>query len=182
MNATISPSTRSAVEQETAAAAVERMMTAYGDSLLRLCCLYTGSLPSAEDALQETFLKAFRGWEHFRHDCAEKTWLTGIAINVCRSQLRQEKLRVAHWFPLPEGEQAEQLPDEGATVIYDDTVLREIHALRPKYREVILMFYYQEMTAREIAAVLGITESAVTVRLSRAREQLKAKLSDWYYD
>lgn len=168
-------------QQETNyAGEIERMVEQYGDSLLRLCCLYTGNLSGAEDALQETFLKAFRNLGKFRHDCSEKTWLTGIAINVCRSYLRQEKLRTGHLQPLPDGADAEQLADSAAELIYDDTVLREIHRLKPKYREVILMYYYQEMKAKEIAAALGISESAVTVRLSRAREQLKVRLQDWY--
>lgn len=164
------------------ASEIERMVEQYGDCLLRLCCLYTGNLQSAEDALQETFIKAFRNIDRFRHECSEKTWLTGIAINVCRSCLRQEKIRTSHIQPIPDGEGSDQLTDSTAEIIYDDTVLREIHQLKPKYREVVLMYYYQEMKSKEIADVLKISESAVTVRLSRAREQLKAKLKDWYYD
>ena len=170
-------------EQHHAAKAMETMIENYGDSLLRLCCLYMGNLSAAEDALQETYLNAFRRYETFRHECSDKTWLTGIAVNVCRSALRREKRRGLHFIPLPEGMDEERIPDDAATeVIYDDTVLREIHRLSPKYREVILMYYYQEMKAKEIAAALDISESAVTVRLTRAREQLKKKLSDWYYD
>lgn len=170
-------------EQHHAAKAMETMIENYGDSLLRLCCLYMGNLPAAEDALQETYLNAFRHYETFRHECSEKTWLTGIAVNVCRSALRREKLRGLHFVPLSDGMDEERIPDDtAAEVIYDDTVLREIHRLSPKYREVILMYYYQEMKAKEIAAALNISESAVTVRLTRAREQLKKKLFDWYYD
>ena len=165
------------------AKAIETMIETYGDSLLRLCCLYMGNLPAAEDALQETYLNAFRHYETFRHECSEKTWLTGIAVNVCRSALRREKLRGLHFVPLSDGMDEERIPDDtAAEVICDDTVLQEIHRLSPKYREVILMYYYQEMKAKEIAAALDISESAVTVRLTRAREQLKKKLSDWYYD
>ncbi len=159
---------------------IERMVAQYGDGVLRLCCLYMGDLSSAEDAWQETFLNAFRHLDGFRQECSEKTWLTGIAVNVCRSSLRSEKRRLGHLQMLPEGEEAETLPDPAAEMLYDDTILREIHALKPKYREVILMYYYQEMTAKEIAAALGLSESAVTVRLTRARAQLKVKLQDWY--
>ena len=162
---------------------IERMINEYGDSLLRMCCLYMGNMPSAEDALQETYIRAFKNLDRFRHQCSEKTWLTGIAINVCRSLIRSEGIRRKHIIS-PENElNLEQIPqDEGSEIIYDDTVLREIHKLKPKYREVVLMYYYQEMKAKEIADILGISESAVTVRLSRAREQLKEKLSEWYYD
>lgn len=162
---------------------LERMVTQYGDCLLRMCCLYTGNLQSAEDALQETYIRAFKNMNNFRRQCSEKTWLTGIAINVCRSYLRSEKIRLNHIQPMQETFDAEQIPnDKASEIIYDDTVLREIHMLKPKYKEVILMYYYQDMKAKEIAKILGISESSVTVRLSRAREQLKARLSDWYYD
>lgn len=67
-------------------------------------------------------------------------------------------------------------------VFRDDTVILAIRQLKPKYREVVLLFYYQELKVKEIAGILGISESAVTVRLTRAREQLKGKLERWYLD
>ena len=67
-------------------------------------------------------------------------------------------------------------------VFRDDTVILAIYQLKPKYREVVLLFYYQELKVKEIAGILGISESAVTVRLTRAREQLKGKLERWYLD
>lgn len=162
---------------------MERMVTQYGDCLLRMCCLYMGNLQSAEDALQETYIRAFKNIDKFKHQCSEKTWLTGIAINVCRSHLKREKIRLNYIQPVHDCSDTEQIPnDKSSEIIYDDTVLREIHMLKPKYKEVILMYYYQEMKAKEIAATLKISESAVTVRLSRAREQLKNKLKEWYYD
>ena len=162
---------------------MERIVNEYGDSLLRMCCLYMGSLQSAEDAVQETYIRAFRNIDKFRHQCSEKTWLTGIAINVCRSALRSEKVRLKYIFTPQDELDFERIPqDEVSEIIYDDTVLREIYKLKPKYKEVILMYYYQELKVKEIAEILGISESVVTVRLSRAREQLKPQLEDWYYD
>ena len=64
----------------------------------------------------------------------------------------------------------------------DDTLLREIMNLKPKYKEVILLFYYQDMKISEIARVLDAPESTVSVRLKRAREQLKKRLEGWYAD
>ena len=71
---------------------------------------------------------------------------------------------------------AEDIPKE------DDTLLREIMNLKPKYKEVILLFYYQDMKISEIARVLDAPESTVSVRLKRAREQLKKRLEGWYAD
>ena len=66
--------------------------------------------------------------------------------------------------------------------LQDDTLVLEIMKLSPKYKEVILLFYYHDMPIREIARALNIPESTVAVRLKRAREQLKSKLEGWYYD
>lgn len=61
---------------------LERMMTQYGDALFRMCCLHLRDEALAEDAVQETFLKAYRRMDSFRGDCREQSWLMGIAINV----------------------------------------------------------------------------------------------------
>jgi len=155
---------------------MERLIRQYGDSLLRMCCLYLHDLQLAEDAVQDTYIKVYRRWDTFKGKSSEKTWITSIAINVCKSRLRSS------WYNMMlfRGEQKKEPFYEDK--IKDDTILNEIAELKPKYREVILLFYYQELKIKEIAAVLKLTESAVTVRLSRAREQLRASLKGWYFD
>ena len=69
-----------------AAAEIKRMLDEYGAGLLRLCCLYLKDFSLAEDALQETFLNAFRGLDAFQGRSSEKTWLTRIAINACNQR------------------------------------------------------------------------------------------------
>ena len=65
-----------------------RLMTAYGTDIKRLClCLLNDSF-LAEDAAQETFVKAWRNLPGFRQECSEKTWLCRIAVNTCRSMQR----------------------------------------------------------------------------------------------
>lgn len=60
-----------------------QMMEQYGDGILRMCALYLGDSALA----QETFLKAYRSMDTFRGESSEKTWLTRIAINLCRTSL-----------------------------------------------------------------------------------------------
>ncbi|WP_324825362.1 RNA polymerase sigma factor [Sinanaerobacter sp. ZZT-01] len=155
---------------------MERLIRQYGDSLLRMCCLYLHDLQLAEDAVQDTYIKVYRKWDTFKGKSSEKTWITSIAINVCKSRLRSS------WYNMMlfRGEQEKEPFYEDK--IKDDTILNEIAGLKPKYREVILLFYYQELKIKEIAAALRITESSATVRLSRAREQLRASLKGWYFD
>lgn len=71
---------------------LQEAVTAHGDGLLRLCFLYLGDRQAAEDAVQETFLKAYQAHGRFRGDCSEKTWLTRIAINQCKTLLRKRRL------------------------------------------------------------------------------------------
>ena len=67
---------------------IEELIDLYGDAILRLCILYLGDRQLAEDAFQETFLKAWEKWDGFRGESSVKTWLTRIAVNTCRDMLR----------------------------------------------------------------------------------------------
>lgn len=74
--------------QAGSAADLERLMEEYGTGLLRLCALQLGDAALAEDAAQETLLRAWRKYGTFRGEAAERTWITAIALNVCRDLLR----------------------------------------------------------------------------------------------
>ena len=154
-----------------------RLIDDWGDRLLRLCTLYLGDVHLAEDAVQETLLKAWRNADRFRGGGSEMTWVTRIAINVCKSYLRSPwKRRRA-----PAEELDRLFADTDAPQV-DDTLPRAIMALSRPYREVIILYYYQELKAREIADILHVDVSTVTARLSRARKQLREALKGWYYD
>ncbi len=154
---------------------LEELIDLYGDSILRLCLLYLGDRQLAEDAFQETFLKAWKKWESFRGESSAKTWLAHIAVNTCRDMLRsgwfrtmRRSMPVEALFDLATGE------DMQGDFAVRDAVLR----LPGKYREVTVLCYHQEMKIREIAQTLGISENAVSGRLRRARELLRKELQE----
>ena len=154
-----------------------RLIDDWGDRLLRLCTLYLGDVHLAEDAVQETLLQAWRNADRFRGGGSEITWITRIAINVCKSYLRSPwKRRRAP------AEELDKLLAPADDPQVDDTLPRAIMALPRPYREVIILHYYQELKAREIADILHINVSIVTARLSRARNMLRESLKGWYYD
>ena len=62
----------------------------------------------------------------------------------------------------------------------DDTVVRAVLALPPKYRQVVVLYYYRDCSTGEIARMLGVPQGTVSVRLKRARERLKPMLKEWY--
>lgn len=153
-----------------------RMMTDHGDVIFRMCCLHLKDVQLAEDATQEAFLKAYRRMDSFRGECAESTWLTGIAINVCRDFLRTAWLRRVDRNVdislLPECAQADEY--------HDPTVLIEVMRLPAKLREVILLRFYQGMTIQEAADALRIGVSTVKQRQRKAGDILRQRLKEWY--
>lgn len=156
---------------------VIQLMEQHGDGLLRFCYLNLGDLHLAQDAVQETFLKAYRKFHTFRGDCSEMSWLCAIAINCCRD------IRRSKWFRNESGRSLEELPETGEEFkANDDTLINEVMNLPRKYREVILLHYYQGISLREIAQIQSINESTLSTRLKRAREKLKSKLEGWYFD
>lgn len=153
---------------------VTELIREYGDSVLRMCYLYLKDYHLAEDVTQETFLTVFHKYDTFRQQSSVKTWMIRIAINLCKSQTR------ANWFATKKQDTFPELSfEENYDGMLDRAVLiTEIGNLKPKYREVILLYYYQELSVREIAEVLGQKEPAVKARLQRAREQLKTRLKE----
>ena len=157
---------------------MERLMTHHGDGLMRLCTMMLSDYALAEDAVSETFFRAFRAYPRFRHDSSEYTWLTRIAINCCHS------VRARAWFRFEtKREDINSLQDHAEeAALPDDTVLQAVMALKPRYKEPILLYHYQGLSIKEIASVLGIAVSTVSVRLLRARNILKDQLKEWYFE
>ena len=152
--------------------AMIRMMNEWQLPLLRLCYIQLQDKGLAEDAVQETFLKAFRGMDSFRGECSEKTWLTRIAINTCRDMQR------GGWFRhMDRRVTPDMLPEAAVQPSEDhsDLTLAVINLPR-KYREAIMLYYYQDMDTTEIGAALGIAQSSVSNRLRKGRELLRKTL------
>ena len=79
--------------RKTAEEQIRRLMESYGTAMLRMCYLSLQDVMLAEDAVQDSFLKAYQKWDTFRGECSEKTWLMRIAINTCRDYRRRAWFR-----------------------------------------------------------------------------------------
>lgn len=155
---------------------LERLVDQYGDSLLRMCLIYLKDYALAEDAVQETFLRAYRFYGKFQGRSTEKTWLTAIAINICKDMLRSP------WNRNTVGEDALQYLQSEDPALPDPAVSRAIMALPKDLRAAVVLFYIQGFKVREIADILKIPLPTVSSRLNRARAKLREALKEWYYD
>lgn len=150
------------------------LMDEYGDSVLRMCYVYLRDYQLAEDMAQETFIRVYQHYGEFKNQSSIKTWILKIAINLCKNQMRM------NWWKCRSGK---ELPETDTDEYYDSfldrqMVLSEIGKLPAKYKEVILLYYYQELTISEIANLLNEKESTIKTRLVRARNRLKPELAE----
>lgn len=151
---------------------LEQMMNQYGDYIARTCYIYLKDWALAEDAVQEVFIKAYRYISEFRKESSEKTWLTSIAINICKNYRRTNWFRKVQ-VGIEKTETYNMLEDELINQINQSELLKQVMELPIKYREVILLYYYQDFKVNEITEILGISESSIKMRLNRARKKLK---------
>lgn len=153
---------------------LEGWVREYGTAILRTCFVCLADVREAEDAMQETFLKAWRAMEQFegRNGSSEKTWLCHIAINVCRD------IRRTRWFRHIDMRRAlEDVPQGMVAALPEDrSLLLDIMSLPDKYKQPILLYYYQDMTIEETAEALGISKSTVHNRLRKAESLLRLAL------
>ena len=145
---------------------LDTLMVQHGSRLLRLCAMNLRDASLAQDAVQDTFLKAFQQFHRFRGDADALTWLTAIAINVCRNLRRTAWFRRNDRCITPE-DLPLTAPDE------DRTLLLTVQQLPEKYRQVIILRYYQGMSLDEAGQVLGISRSSAHHRLQKALKLLR---------
>ncbi len=164
-------------------AVFEGLMSEYGDNILQLVYLIVKDRTIAEDITQEVFISAYRYLDSFRGESSYKTWLYRIAINESKKYLRSwsfrkifSTIRAKDEKPV---ETAEPLNLEAIVMARQDKaeIAEIVMAMSPQHRQVLTLFYYEDLTIKETAQVLGVTEDAVRTKLHRARKQFK-KLAD----
>lgn len=147
-----------------------RLMDAYSGTLMGVCIVLLRDHHLAQDVVQETFVKAWRAGR-LRAE-TEKAWLVRVAVNACRDQLR------SRWFRLVDrSKPIEELPI-AAPEAPDHGVLEQVMQLPLRLREVIMMYYWNELTADEIASALRIDRATVYRRLDSARKRLRLELEE----
>jgi RNA polymerase sigma-70 factor (ECF subfamily) len=163
-------------------AAYSQLMDEYFDKVYTRMLKMTGQPGDAEDLTMEAFNKAFSKLDQYTEDFAFSTWLYRIAKNNCIDHLRRNKKENENMvnqqqagFGIAAHELANQLPSPEQLMIMEQEtrLLREIvDTLHPKYKDIIKLHYFNELSCDEIAQQLDLPEGTVKVRLFRARELL----------
>ena len=163
-------------------AAYSQLMDEYFEKVYSRMLKMTSQPGDAEDLTMEAFNKAFSKLEQYTPDFAFSTWLYRIAKNNCIDYLRRNKkdndTMVNHQeagVGITAHELANQLPSPEQLMItqQETQLLREIvETLHPKYKDIIKLHYFKELSCEEIAQKLDLPEGTVKVRLFRARELL----------
>lgn len=141
----------------------------YADMLYRIALSYTGRREDAEDAVHDVFIKYLEKPPIFADERHEEAWFIRVTINRSLDILRRQK---RHSFaPLDESTDKPDSPDGDASEI-----LAAVNGLPPKYKSVILLHCLEGKSVENTAMALGISVSAVKMRLMRGREMLKARI------
>jgi len=153
---------------------LSRWIDLYSDAILKTCFLYLSDRQQAEDVLQDTWIKAWKHMEDIDRKgiSNEKAWLLRIAINTCKDYRRTA------WFRHVDTRKAiEDLPARLVSSEPEDRTLTLIVMDLPeRYKQIILLHYFQGLTLQETADVLGQSASTAHRRLKKAEALLKNAL------
>lgn len=163
--------------------AFAELMGRYQDRIFRLLSRYTRDALECEDLAQEVFLKVFRKLHTFQHDSQFYTWLYRIAVNTATDHLARRSRRrlqlVEDDAVLDAGTPRSEQQDVSSPLIQRELaeVARKILDRMPeKYRTILLLREYEDLSYTDIAGVLGIQLGTVESRLFRARQRFKEML------
>lgn len=148
----------------------EQVVLTYSDMIYGIAFRYTKNQEDAEDVYQNTFLTYFKKQREFVNEEHRKAWLIKVTINNAKTLLIEKKY--------PEELDENLVADDDEAIHREDVLdLKDaIMKLKPEYREAITLFYINDMSVKEIAAILETTENVVKLRLTRARKKLRELL------
>lgn len=155
---------------------LNRWINDYSGAILQTCMYLMPDRTQAEDAVQDTLIKAWRylGNEKNKKITNERAWLLKIANNTCKDYLRDGWHR-----HIDQRCSLEELPPKMLRIDLEDRCIRlMVLDLPEKYRRVVLLYYFQGLTQQEIAQTLGVSLSTVNRRLCNAEDTLRKTLEE----
>jgi RNA polymerase sigma-70 factor, ECF subfamily len=159
--------------------AFEGIVRRWQAPLINLAYRFCRDRARAEEMAQEAFLRAFRALPKWRREAAFSTWLFALTTNVYKTELRRVPVYASlESAPEPADPRAQYDFEEEARVQQDRALHRAVATLPEKYRDAIILYYFQSMNLAAAARSLNLPEGTLKVRLFRGRELLRQKLAD----
>lgn len=155
--------------------AFSALVETYQRPVYNLCSRMLGNAQDAEDASQETFLRAYKSLNKYDNSRSFITWLLSIAAHYCIDQVRRRRTPVVSIEDLPVPDLPEHGPDIETRVGSKEErgrVRALLDVLEPTDRALVVMYYWYDLSYLEIGQALKLTESAVKSRLHRARRAM----------
>lgn len=152
-------------------AQLEFWIQQYYDRLTYIAYTYVRNRSQAEEIVQESFVNAYRSRQQLRDSSSAYSWLIRIVINQCHTAIRKNK---REWTTASIPEQtSSSAEDIYVRITQHQEVYSAIMSLAEKYRMPIILFYFEELSIRDIADALHLGEGTVKTRLARGRKKLK---------
>lgn len=154
---------------------IEQLIDTYSDYLYRIAFIYTKDAQTAEEVVQDVFLKFYKTNQYDAEQASVKTYLTKMTMNRSYDYLRSWKAKKNQFLgQLKKPEHAAEI--EVLRHEERGEITKAVLKLPVKYREVLLLYYYEDLQVAEIAQFLDTPESTIKSRLQRARGKLKELL------
>ncbi|OIJ20150.1 RNA polymerase factor sigma C [Anaerobacillus alkalidiazotrophicus] len=158
---------------------IDQLMHEYSDGILHLVYTYVKNRATAEDLTQEIFIKCYEKLNQFNQQATIKTWVYRIASNHCKDYLRSWHYRkitlsdkILDYIP----SKSKQVEEEIITKSEENSLTNAVMNLPLKYREVVFLHYYEELSIAEISKITTVNINTIKTRLKRAKELLKDKM------
>jgi RNA polymerase sigma-70 factor (ECF subfamily) len=164
-----------AAAQQQDSVAFGYLVEAYQRPVYNLCYRMLGDPEEAEDASQESFMRAFLSIQRYDNRRSFSTWLLSITAHYCIDQLRRRRIKLIPLQNFLNEDIADSSPSpEAATSIHEEQkrVRALLSGLNPTDRAAVILFYWHELSYDQIAEALDLTVSAIKSRLHRAREEM----------
>jgi len=151
----------------------EEIHKIYWPKVYRQCMGYMNDPDTAKDIAQETFIIVWQQLPKFRGESSIGTWIFRIAVNACLGQIRKDKKMPKSEFPLELFEKSEVSSEPQVQFLYK--CISEL----PEIERIIISLELEELKQKEIAKIVGLSESNTRVRIHRIKEKLTKKFQQY---
>ncbi|MFJ5771694.1 sigma-70 family RNA polymerase sigma factor [Psychrobacillus sp. NPDC093180] len=162
--------------------AIEIIMNTYGNDVKKFIYTYLNNEADTDDVTQEVFVTIYLKLSTFQGKSSLKSWIYSIAVNKCKDYIRNNRLRpsklIERITSLMTFQNINHVAEEYKQRSLNEGLFEKVMELPIKYREVIILYYFKELSVKEISFILNEKETTLQTRLLRARSKLKDLINE----